>query len=197
MLLSSTQTHSHCRCLSARSSHCRLRSTWRPPSVSLCPKCFRKSSKYVLPRFHTEQINDSITGTWTLPFTAYLLLLQGRVVAKRIQNEKWIGEQCGQAAEGHDVDSLQLVSRCHNNFIENVPLALLLAGVVELNGGNRKVLNGALGALLLLRILHVEFGLKGPKNIAFGRPVGFFGTQGYMAGMAGYAAYLVKGYWGF
>jgi uncharacterized membrane protein YecN with MAPEG domain len=94
------------------------------------------------------------------------------------------------------VDSLQSATRCHNDFIEDVPLALLLASVVELNGGNRKVINSALSALLLLRILHVEFGLLGPKNNAFRRPVGYFGTQGYIAGMAGYAAYLVKGYWG-
>lgn len=78
-----------------------------------------------------------------------------------------------------------------------MPLALLLAGVVELNGGNRKILNGALGTLLLLRIIHVEFGLLSPKNLGFGRPIGYFGTQGYMASMAAYAAYLVKGYWGF
>jgi len=28
-----------------------------------------------------------------------------------------------------------------------------------------------------------------------GRPVGFFGTQAVLASIAGYAAYLVKGYW--
>ena len=114
-----------------------------------------------------------------------------------MKSDKYIGEQSGKSSTDGEPDSLQVASRCHNNFIENVPYALLLAGVVELNGGNRKVLNGALGALLLLRILHVEFGLLGPKNVAFGRPVGYFGTQGYIAGMAGYAAYLVKGYWGF
>lgn len=114
-----------------------------------------------------------------------------------MQNEKWIGEQSGQTEEGQSVDSLQLAARCHCNFIENVPLALLLAAVVELNGGDRKVLNTALGALLFVRILHVEFGLKVPGNNGFGRAVGFFGTQSYLAGMAGYATYLVKGYWGF
>lgn len=89
------------------------------------------------------------------------------------------------------------MARCHQNFIENVPLALLLAGVVELNGGSRKALNAGLGALLVCRILHVEFGLKAPGNNGFGRAVGFFGTEVYLIGMAGYAAYLVKGYWGF
>lgn len=78
-----------------------------------------------------------------------------------------------------------------------MPLALLLAGVAELNGANRRALNVALGALLALRILHVEFGLKAPGNNGFGRALGFLGTEGYLAGMAGYATYLVKGYWGF
>jgi uncharacterized membrane protein YecN with MAPEG domain len=150
-----------------------------------------------LQHFITEQGNDSITGTWSLPFTAYLVLLSGRVVAKRVHSDKWIGEQSGESAEGQSVDSLQLAARCHSNFIENVPLALLLSAVVELNGGDRKVLSTALGVLLLARILHVEFGLKVPGNNGFGRAVGFFGTQSYLAGMAGYAAYLVKGYWAF
>jgi uncharacterized membrane protein YecN with MAPEG domain len=114
-----------------------------------------------------------------------------------VQNEKWIGDKTGKTAEGQDVDPLQVEASCHRNYVENVPLALLLAGIVELNGGNRKALNTALGVLLLLRILHVEFGLKGPNNNGFGRGLGYFGTQSYMVGMAGYAAYLVKGYWGF
>ena len=141
--------------------------------------------------------STAITGTWTLPFIAYLVLLSGRVVQQRISSEKYIGNKSGQAVEGSEADKLEVASRCHQNFVENMPLALLLAGVVELNGGNRKALNGALGVLLLLRILHVEFGLLGPKNVAFGTPIGYFGTQGYMVAMAGYAAYLVKGYWGF
>lgn len=68
---------------------------------------------------------------------------------------------------------------------------------MELNGGNRKVLVGSLDALLLLRILYVELGLLGPKSLSTGRPIGYFGTLGFIGGMAGYAAYLVKGYWGF
>lgn len=77
-----------------------------------------------------------------------------------------------------------------------MPLALLLASIVELNGGNRKVLNGSLGALLLLRILHVELGMLGPNASSDGRRIGYYGTLGFIGGMAGYATYLVKGYWG-
>jgi hypothetical protein len=78
-----------------------------------------------------------------------------------------------------------------------VPLALFVGAVVEMNGGNRKVLTGGFAALLVFRILHVEFGLKGKDTLGAGRIVGHFGSLGFIVGMAGYAAWLVKGYWGF
>lgn len=135
------------------------------------------TASWVHEHFHSQHISSSSAGALLL--NAFTARNGSATNAVRLQRA-----------------SLQSATRCHNNFIEDVPLALLLASVVELNGGNRKVLNSALSALLLLRILHVEFGLLGPKNNALRRPVGYFGTQGYMAGMAGYAAYLVKGYWG-
>ena len=98
-------------------------------------------------------------------------------------------------------DPVFLASRCHTNFTENVPLALFTGAVVEMNGGNRKVLTGGLAALLLFRILHVEFGIRtkdgrGNQSMGPGRIVGHFGTLGFVLGMAGYAGWLVKGYWG-
>ena len=125
------------------------------------------------------------------------MLLSGRVVQQRVKHDKFVGEQSGQPTSEENGDPLAIAARCHHNFVENVPIALLLAAVVELNGGNRKVLNGSLGALLVVRILHVELGLRGPKSLSNGRPIGYFGTLGFLGGMAGYAAYLVKGYWGF
>ena len=87
--------------------------------------------------------------------------------------------------------------RSHENFAENVPLALFLASVVELNGGDRRVLTGGLATLLIARIIHVELGLRAPKSTGNGRPVGHLTSLGTILGLAGYAAYLVKGYWGF
>jgi uncharacterized membrane protein YecN with MAPEG domain len=131
-----------------------------------------------------------------LPFSAYFIFLSGRVVAKRVQNDKWIGDDLVTEVN-NTANPLKVAGRCHSNFAENIPLALLLATVVELNGGDRRVLNGSLGALFFLRILHVELGLRGPDNNSIGRILGYFGTQTFIAGMAGYAAYLVKGYWGY
>lgn len=141
-----------------------------------------------------------MTGTWTLPFAAYLLYLSNRVVYQRVKHEKYIGENLpddNTAFASGATNQLQLDSRAHGNFVESVPFALVLAAIAELNGVNRKVLNYALGTLLLLRIAHVELGLKGENANGIGRGIGFFGTQGFIAGIAGYGAYLVKGYWGY
>ncbi len=53
-------------------------------------------------------------------------------------------------------DNMELATaiRRHGNFLENVPLALILMGIIELNGGNATLLH-VLGTLLVLaRIAH-------------------------------------------
>ncbi|KAL9124846.1 MAG: hypothetical protein Q9217_005869 [Psora testacea] len=139
-----------------------------------------------------------ITGTWTLPFAAYLLILSNRVAVRRVQNDKYIGDRMTEGPTSADnPDPLQLDSRAHGNFLEYVPLAFAFTAIAELNGANRKALNYAMAGLFVLRILHVELGLKGKGANGIGRPVGYFGTQGFLAGMAAYGTYLVKGYWGY
>jgi uncharacterized membrane protein YhhN len=64
-----------------------------------------------------------------------------------------------------------------------------------MNGGNRKVLTAGFTALLLARIAHVELGLRQEKAMGVGRPIGHITTLGFIAGMGGYAAWLVRGYW--
>lgn len=118
----------------------------------------------------------------------------------RVNSEQWIGDKSS-SSDSPASDPVFVASRCHQNFTENVPLALFLGAVVEMNGGNRKVLTGGLAALLVFRILHVEFGIKmkdnkGNESLGPGRIVGHFGTLSFMLGMAGYAGWLVKGYWG-
>ncbi|KAG8534047.1 uncharacterized protein KY384_000890 [Bacidia gigantensis] len=135
-----------------------------------------------------------VTGTWTLPFVAYLSFLSHRVVFDRLNSKQWIGDR---SSPGKDRDELEVDSRAHANFLENVPLAFTLAAVAELNGANRKYLNYAMAALFALRLLHAELGIKREESMGFGRPAGFWGTQGWLIGVAGYSAYLVKGYWGY
>jgi uncharacterized membrane protein YecN with MAPEG domain len=87
-------------------------------------------------------------------------------------------------------------ARCHGNFVENVPLALLVASIVELNGGDGQVLTRSLAALLFFRIAHVEFGLRAERSLGWGRSVGYFGTLLWVLGMSTYAAWLARSYWG-
>lgn len=139
-----------------------------------------------------------ITGTFVLPLTAYYVYLQNRVVAVRLNSETYTpGSQSSKTstAEGED-DPLLAACRAQMNWAENVPLALALSAIVELNGGSRKALTGLLSALTVFRVLHADFGVFGKGYLGNGRPIGYFGTQSVVAGLAGYAAWLVKGYWG-
>ena len=68
-------------------------------------------------------------------------------------------------------------------------------GLCESNYGDRSYINYALGTLFALRVGHVELGLMMKNGRGIGRPIGFVGTQAVLAGLAGYAAYLIKDYW--
>ncbi|KAL8965960.1 MAG: hypothetical protein Q9197_006243 [Variospora fuerteventurae] len=142
-----------------------------------------------------------VTGAWTLPFTAYLLLLSNRVVYQRVKNKQWIGSQLKSDKDNtgnfDTPDPLFLNSRCHMNFLENVPYAFILTAVAELNGGNRTYLNYAMAILLAIRIGHVELGMRGKDTLGPGRPLGQFGTQALLGALAVYGTYLVKGDWGY
>lgn len=54
---------------------------------------------------------------------------------------------------GDDMDLAEKIRR-HANFTENVPLALLLMAVIELNGAGAALLHGLGIALLIARIAH-------------------------------------------
>lgn len=122
------------------------------------------------------------------------------MTALRIKHKHFVGDDVpgDQAAHADSHHALKLSSRCHANFLENVPIAILIATIAELNGANKKALNYGLAVLLFLRVMHVEMGLLGASNaVGIGRPIGYFGTQAWLAGFATYSTYLVKGYWGY
>ncbi|KAH8778256.1 membrane-associated, eicosanoid/glutathione metabolism protein [Hyaloscypha sp. PMI_1271] len=147
-----------------------------------------------------------IAGTWAAPFTLYFLLLSGRIVAQRLKTEVFIGhtsnftaKDAANPAYKPKPDPLHVAIRCHSNFLDTVPLAFIFLTTAELNGGNRKALNYVMASLLALRIAQAEGGLRLQGkfgNNGIGRPVGYFGSMGVLGGLAGYAAFLAKGYWG-
>ncbi|KAF2752012.1 hypothetical protein M011DRAFT_393910, partial [Sporormia fimetaria CBS 119925] len=133
------------------------------------------------------------TATWTVPLAVYYLSLQTRVVLKRFASHTLMGDH----ADGNTSasDPLFVATRAQLNFLENVPIALIVALVAELNGAERSYINYALGTLFAVRIAHVEFGLTKNNAAGYGRAVGYYGSQAIIAGLSGYLAYLVKDYW--
>jgi uncharacterized membrane protein YecN with MAPEG domain len=77
----------------------------------------------------------------------------------------WLGFQVGSTRSrtgisilhGDDMDLAEKVRR-HANFTENVPLALILMGVLESNGAGAGLLHGLGIALVIARVAH-PFGL--------------------------------------
>ncbi|OAL40047.1 hypothetical protein AYO20_00465 [Fonsecaea nubica] len=153
-----------------------------------------------------------LTGWETLAFAAYYALLNLRVSLVRVSCNTMIGTDAAantttatttnksQSSNTSTTTpdpsySLLVSARCHANFVENVPIALLVATFVELNGGNKWALTGSLAVLLFFRIAHVEFGLRANDSMGWGRPVGYFGTLGFVVGMSSYAAWLASGFW--
>ncbi|KAI0128821.1 membrane-associated, eicosanoid/glutathione metabolism protein [Xylariales sp. AK1849] len=136
-----------------------------------------------------------VTGSFAVPFAAYFSFLSLRVVRYRLKDKHYLGDNSSSTSDKSN--KLYVASRAHANFVENVPLAFVLATVAELNGGNRKLLIGALSALLTFRVVYTELGMLKPKAMGNGRPIGYFGTIGTILGLAGYTAFLVKDYWGF
>ncbi|KAI8966347.1 membrane-associated, eicosanoid/glutathione metabolism protein [Daldinia sp. FL1419] len=134
-----------------------------------------------------------VTGAFALPFSAYFVFLSCRVVYHRLKDQYYVGDNSSK--NGDLNNKLYLAGRCHQNFTENVPMALIIAAFAELNGANQKSLSNALTALLTFRVLHVELGLI--NGVGVGRPIGYWGTMATTLWLGGYAAYLVKGYWGF
>jgi len=140
---------------------------------------------------------SAITGTWTLPFAAYFLLLTNRIVYHRLTTKTYLGDRLSPPSPSSSLDPLYLATRAQSNFLETVPLAFIFALVAELNGANRKVLNWVLAALLVFRVGHVEVGLRGRGALGWGRPVGYYGSQAVVVGLGAWAGGLVRGYWGF
>ena len=92
-----------------------------------------------------------------------LIVLSVRVMQLRGRHVVGIGDG------GHP--DLQLAIRVHANFVEYVPLALLLLLCVDLVGDSKWIVH-ALGILLLVgRVLHA-YGLAQSSGRSFGRAAG-------------------------
>lgn len=86
-----------------------------------------------------------VTGLYTAIFTLLLLALAFGVVRQRMKLKKSLG---------HDHPDLQVANRAHANALEYVPVALLLMGIAELNGGSNSLLHLFGLTLLGARLAH-------------------------------------------
>lgn len=102
--------------------------------------------------------------------------------------------QAKSSSSDHEVDPMYLAHRIHLNYLESVPMALSLAAIVELNGGNRRTLISVLSVMLAARVSHVVGLSRAPESSLF-RSVGYFASLGSLTYLAGWAGYLVRGYW--
>ena len=109
-----------------------------------------------------------ITAIYAALFTIFLLVLSNMVSAQRGRTHLSI-------LHGEDME-LAVWIRRHGNFVENVPIALILIGLCEARGMPVLWLNVMGLALLVARLAHV-FGLSATKPITPFRMVGAIGTQ--------------------
>ena len=82
--------------------------------------------------------------------------------------------------------------RVHQNFLEYVPLAIILMGIIELNSGNATFLHVFGVVLIVARIAHAV-GLKHDNMGHPGRVIGAGGTALISVVAALYALWMVVG----
>ena len=115
-----------------------------------------------------------------------LLALAMRVVGHRRSQQIGLGD-------GGD-RTLERKVRVHANFVENVPIALLMLGLLELSALDARLLWAFGGALLFGRLLHAH-GLSRTSGYSAGRFYGTVLTWCVLVGeaIAGLVLYATRG----
>lgn len=110
--------------------------------------------------------------------TILVVFLAVRVAQWRFRHKIGLGD-------GGDRELLKRV-RAHANAVENMPLALILLGGMELNGYSSNLIHGFGGVLVLSRIAHA-WGLSHSSGTSRGRFLGSLFTWLLMLAMAVFA----------
>ena len=122
-----------------------------------------------------------ITALWAGLLGLLSLALAMNVVRSRVSENVIFGDG--------GVTLVQQRIRVHGNFIEYVPLALVLLLVLELNGTSALVLNVLGGGLFVGRLLHA-FGLTTNTGTSPGRFAGTVVTWLAILAASGLSLYL-------
>ena len=128
-----------------------------------------------------------MTLTYTLMFAIVLTLIN-----------LWLSFRTGQVRIGSKVlmgdggnPLLQARRRAHANFVEYVPLTLLLFGLIEMRVGPSQLLFGIGLVLVVARLLH-PLGMDRPAPNA-SRAAGFALTVAVIVALVGWGAMLLYG----
>lgn len=122
-----------------------------------------------------------ITLTIATAATVLHIWLAGRVSAVRNSQKVSIGDGGNEA--------LIRRMRAHANYTENAPFALILLALVELAGGDPRVLWGAAILFVAARLLHA-FGMDRAQPSKL-RMFGMLGSIFALLILAGYAIFIV------
>ncbi|MCH8501486.1 MAG: MAPEG family protein [Aliidiomarina sp.] len=124
----------------------------------------------------------SITSLFAGLLTLLLMVLSYRIIRLRWRDRVGIGT-------GESLD-LKVAVRIHGNFIEYVPLALILLGLLEMNGVSPQWLY-ALGGLLFVARINHAIGLTKTAGVSIYRSIGVLGTFAMLIIAAIYLLVLV------
>lgn len=75
--------------------------------------------------------------------------------------------------------------RAHGNYVETMPLTIILVGLIELAGGDNRILWAATIVYILARILHA-FGMDGDHRLRL-RIIGMILSTIVLLGLAGWS----------
>jgi uncharacterized membrane protein YecN with MAPEG domain len=116
----------------------------------------------------------AITAPYAVALTLIMIALSTAVTIARLKTPISLGDAGN--------DALLEANRRFMNFVENVPMTLILMALAEAGGANAVALNSAGVALVALRLIH-PFGISvaSPKRAA--RIVGSVGTKVVQLGL--------------
>ena len=103
-------------------------------------------------------IAPRITALYAVMLATIFLVLSVRIAVARWRREQYFGEADS---------SIAMLVRAHSNFVENIPIALILLSFAEVRGAAWNVMHGLASALVVSRVLHAYGVSKEPEPIWF------------------------------
>ena len=128
-------------------------------------------------------VSIPVTSAFALPLTFIIIFLAMQVVRFRKKHKVGFGSNKN--------EELSRAIGAHANAIENIPLALFLLLMLELNQLDQVYLIVFGGILVIARLIHA-FGLTKSIGVSFGRTYGTLITWILMLTMSGLNLFLIS-----